>query len=155
MKCPKKLDFLGHFFVLYFFLRNKLNQRILTEVGRNWMKRDKIRAAFKGVLGAYLLTGGLLLFLAFLMYRFYPSGELLKMGIVFTYLFSSFVGGFLAGRRAKERRFLWGLLTGFLYFLILFLVSIALGRDVFGNLGTTVTIFIMCTLGGMLGGMIS
>lgn len=119
------------------------------------MKRDKIGAVIRGVLGAYLLTGIILLVLAFLMYRFYPSGELLKMGIVFTYLFSSFVGGFLAGRQGKEKRFLWGMAVGFFYFIILFLVSIALGRDVFGNLGTTVTIFIMCTLGGMLGGMIS
>lgn len=119
------------------------------------MYKDKAGAVIKGVLGAYLLTGIILLILAFSMYRLNPTGEILRVGIIFSYLFSSFIGGFLTGKKTKEKRFLWGMAVGFLYFMIIFLVSFALGRDVFGKLGTTITVFIMCTLGGMLGGMIS
>lgn len=119
------------------------------------MNMDKIGAVLKGVLGAYVITGIILLMLAFSMYRFNPTGEILRIGVVFAYLFSSFIGGFLAGRKVKEKRFLWGITSGFLYFAVIFLVSLVLGRDVFGELGTTITVFIMCTLGGMLGGMIS
>lgn len=119
------------------------------------MKMDKIGAVIKGVLGAYILTGVILLILTFAMYRFNPTGEILRVGIVFAYLFSSFVGGFLAGKKIKEKRFLWGIAVGLLYFLIIFLVSLVMGRDVFGEPGTSITVFIMCSLGGMLGGMIS
>ena len=119
------------------------------------MNMDKIGAMLKGVLGAYVITGIVLLLLAFSMYRFNPTGELLRIGIVFAYLFSSFIGGLLTGRKVKEKRFLWGILAGFIYFMVVFLVSLLLGREVFGELGTMLTVFIMCVLGGMLGGMIS
>lgn len=119
------------------------------------MKMDKIGAVIRGILGAYILTGVILLLLAFAMYRFNPTGEILRIGIVFAYLFSSFIGGLMAGRKIKEKRFLWGMAVGFLYFSVIFLVSLALGRDVFGEMGTAITVFIMCMLGGMLGGMIS
>jgi putative membrane protein (TIGR04086 family) len=114
----------------------------------------KLGAVCKGILGAYLLTGIILSLLALWMYRLNPSGDYLRVGIVFAYLFSSFVGGFLTGRRIEKKRFLWGLVAGLFYFGILFVVSIALGRDVFGRPATALTVFFMCTLGGMLGGMI-
>lgn len=119
------------------------------------MKMDKMGAVIKGVLGAYILTGIILLVLTFLMYRFNPTGEILRVGIVFTYIFSTFIGGLLTGKKIKERRFLWGIAVGILYFLVIFLVSLVLGRDVFGEAGKTAMVFIMCTLGGMLGGMVS
>lgn len=119
------------------------------------MKMDKMGAVIRGVLGAYILTGIILLVLTFLMYRFNPTGEILRVGIGSTYIVSTFIGGLLAGKKIKERRFLWGIVVGVLYFLVIFLVSLALGRDVFGEAGKTVMVFVMCTLGGMLGGMIS
>ncbi len=119
------------------------------------MKTDKIQAVLKGILGAYLLTAVILLLLAFLLYRFQPTGEILRIGIVFTYLFSSFIGGILAGRKTKEKRFLWGLLVGMLYFAMLLLVSVVMGKEIFSAIKTTLTVFFMCAFGGMLGGMIS
>lgn len=119
------------------------------------MNKDKMGAVIKGVLGAYLLTSILLLIVTFLMYRFYPTGEILRIGIGIIYVLSSFIGGLLTGKKMGERRFLWGILTGFLYFLVIFLVSAALGKDIFGETGKIISVLMMCVLGGMLGGMVS
>ena len=64
-------------------------------------------------------------------------------------------GGLIAGKKMKRKKFLWGLLLGSLYFLILFAVSAALAgglpKDLV-HMGTTLGI---CMAAGTLGGMMS
>ena len=82
----------------------------------------------KALLVSYLLTGGLLLLLAGLLYRFRLDEGKIQIGIILIYIVSCFAGGFLAGKMMKSRKFLWGVLLGLLYFLIMTLVSLAVNR---------------------------
>ena len=82
----------------------------------------------KALLVSYLLTGGLLLLLAGLLYRFRLDEGKIQIGIILIYIFSCFAGGFLSGKMMKSRKFLWGVLLGLLYFLIMTLVSLAVNR---------------------------
>ena len=118
-------------------------------------KMEKARALLKSLLASYLLTGILLLILAFIMLKLSPSNDTIQIGIVFSYIFSSFVGGLLMGKQMKVKRFLWGVLLGICYFIVIFLISILLNKNVLIQGMELITVFSMCGLGGMLGGMLS
>ena len=80
------------------------------------MKPSKLQAVVRGTLFSYVLTALLLTALAFLLYRFRLGESQVSLGINLVYVVSCLAGGFLAGKAARQRRFLWGLFTGILYF---------------------------------------
>ena len=53
------------------------------------------------------------------------------------------------------KKFLWGLLAGILYFVLLLLISLGVYHSVQGELMNLLTTFLLCAGGGMLGGMVS
>lgn len=116
---------------------------------------EKLGALLKSLLTAYILTGIMLLLLAFIMLKIGPGNEAIHIGIVFSYIFSSFVGGFLMGKRMQEKRFLWGVILGISYFAVIFMVSALLNKNMLEQGMEMFTVFVMCGLGGMLGGMLS
>ena len=107
----------------------------------------------KALLASYLLTGGLLLLLAGLLYRFRLDEGKVQIGIILIYILSCFAGGFLAGKMMKNRKFLWGVLVGLLYFPVMTLVSLAVNRGLEDGAVSCLTTFLLCMCGGMLGGM--
>lgn len=109
----------------------------------------------KALLAAYVVTGLLLLLIAGLMYRFQLDEGKVQIGIIVTYILSCFVGGFLAGKMMKSRQFLWGVLLGLLYFLVMTLVSVAVNRELQSSSSGFITSFLLCMGGGMIGGMLS
>ncbi len=109
----------------------------------------------KALLAAYVVTGLLLLLIAGLLYRFQLDEGKVQIGIIVTYILSCFVGGFLAGKMMKSRQFLWGVLLGLLYFLVMTLVSVAVNRELQSSTSGFITSFLLCMGGGMLGGMLS
>lgn len=109
----------------------------------------------KALLVSYLLTGLLLLLLAGLLYRFQWDQGKIQIGIIAIYILSCFGGGFLGGKMVASRKFLWGILVGFLYFLILTVVSVAVNRELQTTTSGFITTLILCMGGGMLGGMLS
>lgn len=109
----------------------------------------------RALLISYLLTGLLLLLLAGLLYKFRLDEGKIQIGIILTYILSSFLGGFLAGKIMKNKQFLWGALLGLCYFLIMMIVSIAVNRELQSTSSGFVTTLLLCTGGGTLGGMLS
>ena len=109
----------------------------------------------KALLAAYVVTGLLLLAIAGFLYRFQWDEGKVQIGIILTYILSCFIGGFLAGKMMKSRKFLWGVLLGFLYFLVMTLVSVAVNRELQSSSSGMITSFLLCMGGGMLGGMLS
>ena len=71
------------------------------------------------------------------------------------YFAACFAGGFFTGRRVKNRRFFWGLLSGMFYFLVLFAASFAMDPKAAINAGRSLLVLGVCSLGGTLGGMFS
>ncbi len=108
----------------------------------------------KCLLFSYILTVGLLLFLALFLYRFGLSEKIVSLAITLIYIAASFCAGFIAGRRMGVRKFMWGMLAGVLYFTILLCVSLVIDHGAAGISGNLVTIFLICAGSGTLGGML-
>lgn len=108
----------------------------------------------KSLFFAYALTGALLALLSFLLYRLGLGEKVVVAAIIVIYVTATFFAGFLAGKKMKSRKFLWGLAEGAAYFLVLALLSfLAGGRSVaVGN--SFFTTLALCVGGGMLGGML-
>ncbi len=118
-------------------------------------RNSKVVVILRDLLVSYIITGLLLMLLAFLMLKADVSGMILNGGILLTYILSSFTGGFLLGKSAEQKRFLWGLGMGALYFVILVLISILTNSVMGMEAGRVVTVMAVCLFSGMLGGMIS
>ena len=115
----------------------------------------KILWMVKALLCAYVVTGIMLLILTVLLYKLGLSEENVNAGIILIYVISTFSGGFVIGKFAKIRKFLWGLLAGVLYFILLLLISLGIYHSLQGEAAHLVTTFLLCAGGGMLGGMVS
>lgn len=115
----------------------------------------KILWMVKALLCAYVVTGIMLLILTVLLYKLGLSEENVNAGIILIYVISTFSGGFVIGKFAKIRKFLWGLLAGVLYFILLLLISLGIYHSLQGEAVHLVTTFLLCAGGGMLGGMVS
>lgn len=109
----------------------------------------------KALLCAYIMTGILLLILTLLLYKAGLSEENINAGIILTYVISTFSGGFVIGKLIGVKKFLWGLLLGVLYFVLLMLISLGIYHSLQSDVVNLVTTFLLCAGGGMLGGMIS
>ena len=109
----------------------------------------------KIILTMYGVTAALLFLLAVLMQKLQLKQGAVLAGITITYVIACFLGGFLNGKIKRQKKFLWGLLMGLFYVLIMLVVSVI----VKGQLGTTfsgfLTNLLICLGGGMLGGMLS
>ena len=115
----------------------------------------KLIFVLKCMLAAYLVTAGLLLLLALMLYRFGLSEKVVSVCIILIYIVVTFLAGFIAGKRAREKKFIWGLAMGCTYFLILTAVSLAVNKGMGDDVGNLVTVFLLCGGSGMLGGMLS
>lgn len=109
----------------------------------------------KCLLAAYVLTAGLLLLLALMLYRFGLQEKVVNICIIAIYVVVTFLAGWLAGKKAGSRKFVWGLLMGSAYFIVLLLVSLIVNQSVEDVATNFVTVFLLCAGSGMLGGMIS
>ena len=118
-------------------------------------KNQKIIWLLKALLFSYVVTGIRLLLVAVLLYKFEWNEHLVSAAIVAVYVLSTVVGGIVIGKLVRTRRFFWGLLLGNLYFILLLVITIILYRSLSGNGLNMLTAWILCTGGGMTGGMIS
>lgn len=107
------------------------------------------------ILGAYIVTGVLLLLLAFLVYQFGFGEKVVDICIIAVYVLVNFFAGFFIGKKKKVKKFLAGFAVGMAYFLVLVVISLICNgglQDFAGNFFTTMAI---CAGAGTLGGMLS
>ncbi len=124
--------------------------------GKNEVQNDdKILHILKALLLAYVFTGGLLLLLALLLYKFSLSEGVVAVAIIAIYVIASFVAGKLAAGKMQSRKFVWGLIMGCLYFFVLALVSLVVNHSLKDVATNFFTVLALCMAGGMLGGMYS
>lgn len=103
----------------------------------------------------YILTGICLVILAALLYKFELKETVVNIAIIVIYILIGFVGGFLAGKILKVRKFMWGAIIGAVYFLVLVMISLILHRSLDNDMLHFATTFILCVASGMAGGMVS
>lgn len=119
------------------------------------MITQKIWRVVRTLILTYIISAILLSVLAFVLYKFRLPESQVNLGISGVYILSCFIGGFLAGKAMKSRRFFWGLVTGALYFGFLLFMSFLQDGGITGETVHIATVFAMCTLSGMAGGMLS
>ena len=124
-------------------------------MGKKEIYTEKVIFITKCMLAAYILTAGLLLLLAFMLYRFGLSEKVVSICIIAIYIVVTFLAGMLAGKKAGKRRFLWGLAMGITYYMILVIVSMIVNKGAQAVAGNMATVFFLCAGSGMLGGMLS
>ena len=103
----------------------------------------------------YIITGILLLLLAFLMYRMDLAEPVVNGAIIAIYIIAGFLGGFLMGKRAGAKKYLWGLLMGALYYGVLLLVGVILHQGLDAEPVHLLSTMVLCLLSATAGGMIS
>ena len=109
----------------------------------------------KALLAAYVVTGILLIILALALYKFELNEKIVSAAIVGIYVVSTLIGGVIIGKLTKSKRYLWGMVLGILYFVLLLLITLGVYRTLNGDGVSIVTSLILCAGGGMTGGMIS
>lgn len=122
---------------------------------RKFQKGQMVMWVLKSLLASYIVTGLLLLGLTFLVYKFELDEQKVVAGIVGIYVVATFVGGFIIGKLTKVRKFIWGMVIGSIYFVLLFAISYGVYREFNTNGIHILTTIVLCVGGGMLGGMIS
>ena len=121
----------------------------------NMQKNIKVIWWIKSLLASYIVTGILLLVLTFFMYKFELNEKIVSAAIVGSYVVSTLIGGMIIGKLTKSKRYLWGMVLGIIYFVLLLLITLGVYRTLNGDSVSIVTSLILCAGGGMTGGMIS
>jgi putative membrane protein (TIGR04086 family) len=119
------------------------------------MENGIVKPMLRSLLLSYVLSGILLAALAFALYKLKLKESQVGLLVFAIYFLTCLAGGFLTGKRLKQRRFFWGLLSGLLYFLVLFAVSRVMNMGNPIDTERAVTVMGICALGGTLGGMFS
>ncbi len=119
------------------------------------MVKNNIFRIIKTLVCTYITTLILLLLMTLLFYKLQINNEKMMIGVYITYVLSTFIGGFIFGKIAGRKKYLFGMLVGVVYFLILVLISAIVLKGT--NLFTADFLYALlaCVGGGMLGGMIS
>ena len=87
---------------------------------------------------------------------FYVLNEkIVSAAIVGIYVVSTLIGGMIIGKLTKSKRYLWGMVLGIIYFVLLLRITLGVYRTLNGDSVSIVTSLILCAGGGMTGGMIS
>ena len=121
----------------------------------NMQKNIKVIWWIKSLLASYIVTGILLVVLTFFMYIFELNEKIVSAAIVGIYVVSTLIGGMIIGKLTKSKRYLWGMVLGIIYFVLLLLITLGVYRTLNGDSVSIVTSLILCAGGGMTGGMIS
>lgn len=130
-----------------------------TEIKREMSKMErfeKIIVLCVYELMAFLVSDICLCLIAYGIYARYLQEGMTGILILFTYGLSVAVAGFLAGRKMGKNGFLWGLLEGMGYFLLVMLLSVFFGMkeiSITFEWQNVITILIICIFTAMLSGI--
>lgn len=116
--------------------------------------KDILILLLKFLIVAFFISGIMLLLLAFLSYKWNVSQSVVSAGIVLTYIVSTFLTGFLAGKRMQVQKYLWGLCIGGVYFILLAVFSAIVSDGQMQVCGSFWSTLFICLGSGMLGGML-
>lgn len=118
-------------------------------------RNSRVIVFLRVLLVTYLVTGLLLTLLSFIMLKANVQNGVILGGIIVTYILSTLLGGFLLGKGAEKKRFLWGLGMGLIYFIVLIFISILTNSIMGMELGKSIMVMAICMISGMIGGMLS
>lgn len=116
---------------------------------------ESLKSMGKILFAMYGITAVLLLLLAFLVQKLGWESGTTSIGISVVYILSCFAGGFLAGKVQKTKKFIWGILMGLAYIIIMLAISLTVKHGLHSTMSAFIINLLLCLGSGMLGGMIS
>lgn len=116
---------------------------------------QKITCLLRTIILCYLITFLLIGIGAVVLWKFRLSSSQMMPGTYALYLIPCLFGGFLAGRRIQEKRILWGVLLGLIYFIVLILLALTLTHTQAAFSGRTLITLALCLTGGLIGAVLS
>ncbi|MBQ2275739.1 MAG: TIGR04086 family membrane protein [Lachnospiraceae bacterium] len=119
------------------------------------MIQKKAVEVMKALISSYLVTGIMLAIVAVAVLKFDMGESMVNISIIFTYIFSTVLGGLIVGKRVKEKKFFWGATLGISYVVVIVIASLLVNKSVDLASVNAATMCFMCLGGGMLGGMIA
>ena len=119
------------------------------------MEKKAAFCVLKALIAAYIMTGILLVALSFALCMLGLSENATELGVILIYLLSCATGGFFAGKCMETRRLLWGLVLGFLYVLVLVIVSLIARGGLDGVVHGEPARLLLCLAVGALGAFLS
>lgn len=117
--------------------------------------RDNLFRIVKVIVLDIIITIVGVLLLSFFAYKFRLGNNTIKIGIVIIYVLSNFFGGFIIGKIKESKKYIWGAVTGIVYFVILTIVSVIVTGDLFGNGNMALVAFFSSVISSTVGGMVS
>ena len=107
------------------------------------------------VSAAAILISVLLVFVcAFLAYKLRLGSSQISLLVTVIYAVGSFMAGFGTGHLRKEKRLLWGLCAGAVYFLVIIIISLFVSRGISADLGSVARKLLICVAAGGIGGIV-
>ena len=116
---------------------------------------ESLKSIGKILLLMYVVTAMLLFLLAVLVERFNWDNNVISIGISTVYVISCFIGGFFVGKVQQNKKFIWGILIGLAYVIIMLVITLVVKHGFHSSVSAFVTNLLLCLGAGMLGGMLS
>lgn len=117
--------------------------------------KNQIITMIKTLLLMSITTAVLILLMSFLFLKAHISDSGITVGVIVTYLLSTFIGGFIYGKIKEKRKFLYGMMIGAIYFSVLAICSLIIGGSIGIFTKNGIIALLCCAGGGMVGGMLS
>ncbi|MCD7738770.1 MAG: TIGR04086 family membrane protein [Lachnospiraceae bacterium] len=116
--------------------------------------KGAIGPAFLSIAAAAVTAAALIFLAAFLMDHFSLGEDILKKAVYAIHFAAAFACGFVMGKQKKEKKFLWGLAAGGVWFALILGCSLIFNN---GSLKADALLAVLaaCAGGSMLGGMLS
>lgn len=119
------------------------------------MFNQRVGHIIKAMILAFFTTALLIVVFAFFMFKFNVSENVIALGVTLIYIISCCAGGFYIGKAVGQKKFLWGLLVGTIYLVVLLIVSAIIGGDKSLLSESIFSLILLCLGGGTLGGMLA
>lgn len=118
------------------------------------MKREVLQV-LKATIAVAMVTVCMLLLLSFLLFKLDLSDSFIMVGIYITYVISCFIGGLIIGKVRGEKKYIWGMIVGAIFFVTLSIISLIVTGELYGSGIKAIGALLSCVLGGAFGGMIA
>ncbi len=116
---------------------------------------ESLKSIGKILLVMYGITAILLFLLAILVQKLGLESGGISIGICIVYIISCFAGGFLIGKVQQSKKFIWGILMGLMYIIVMLAVTLITKHGFHAAASSFMINLALCLGGGMIGGMIS
>ena len=114
-----------------------------------------ILQVLKATIAVALVTIMMLLVLSLMLFKLNLSDTGVMIGIYITYVVANFIGGLIIGKVKGERKFIWGMVVGMVFFVTLTIISMIVTGELYGSGMKALGALAACVFGGMAGGMVA